>query len=888
MKLKKLSIALITSALLFTGCNKSSGGGKNPPSPGPDPHPVSSFDEAITDILTYHNYTMNMKNMWEGERTPWAEFNVYNLNNDAIYNDYEGYYSGYIKQKDQGIVSFNAPKTGTGLIVGSFRATNLDRNVIDIEPTAPEHFIDAAYSFDETKGEYVCSDFNAIAVIANLAFGEWVQLAIAPENFTGKFANNKLVFTAIFEVIYYDEDVEYDLDATVTLTFKDFGSTYNKSLLDYIANPSVVYVAPTAWDNGIKDYFDTYYNKYYPPFIDGLSYSWKYGRSQSEGSYTVAVEDYYSGNLIPGYIEKLVEEGFHEVTNPGYIEYVKTVEDGQKVHKYSAKMKYFAPTDTDSSGMPYSYLYPNGVSFFNFLHKDSPIQTITTVKALNEYMAGSIAGSFLPAFDLADDTKVTQFKDGTSGQESFALLLKGTTNEFFNIYPDTKEHAINCFNKIKTYLEAKGFDYQVAFGSQYWFEDDYGTIYRITDPNSISTWTSSYIQVRIGVTQGTIDAHAGEDVVIESLSLSGQKTTFTVGESFSFDGTATVIYSDNHTKDVSNSVTVTTAPNMEQEGEQTVTISYTEDGDTVSASYTITVNPAGTTYNINTSAQTGATITITQPESGNTAVAGDIVKFKVDVTNDYYLGTISVTCGGSQVSYMGPHIQTREYQFTMPSGNVTISVTTSPVVVTHNISYVIKDAESGSVLSYSDVIASNSNLPTSFVENSTIVFSVVTTSEYSFASASIESSTFTNSAFTYNGLNSDLQVTIFVNTGGSEDVLYGSYSVDRPNAFSNPNYYDRYTIILNEDGTGSYIRENHNADPRTYTLFFTYTVIGNKITFTYGSGTNTDFYNGFRLFDSDSTETRSVNNTGVINGDGTISVTLVKSGVLDQTYTFSK
>lgn len=893
MKFKKLSIALVASALVFTGCNKSGGGGNNPPEPPVPPVVFDNFEEAANSIATKHNYSVKLVNQWDTEILPWFQCNIYNINDNVIYDDIGNletgyqYYSGYIKQKDQGIVTFRAPLSGTGIVTGGFAATNLERTVSDVYGAAPDHIFESTFTKDETSNFYICEDFDAIAVVANLAFGEYTTLVSSPENLTGEYKNNKLIITGLYTLDYYDEG-EIHVNATVTLTFTKIETTTNSSLESYVANPSVSYTAPTAWDNGIKELFNTYYNGYYPPFINNLSYSWKYGQSYSEGNDAILLEDYCNGNLISDYITALTQEGFAPVSNPGFTEYVKSVDEGQLTHKYSIKMKFYAPTDTDASGMPYSYLFPNGVTSFKFLHTQKTKEEIVNIGLLNQYIDSTVAGWFIPHFNLSDDTRVSGFKDATGTLEGLVLLLKGTNSQSFNIYPDTKEHAIAFTNQLRTYLESKGFGYNKAL-NQYWYSDDYSSEFRFTDPETITNWTSSsYIQMRIGIAQGTLDAHEGEDVTMSSFTLSGQTIYYTVGDSFSFDGTATVTYSNGTSKDVTSSVTVATVPNMNEASSQEVTISYTEDGATVTATYTIVVNPVGATFTINTSAQTGATITITQPESGTTASAGDIIKFKVDVTNDYNLGTISVTCGGATVSYMGPHIQTREYQFTMPSGNVTISVTTTPVIILHNITYVIKNADNDAILAYDDVISSNSTLPTTFNENSTIMFSVSTKTGYVFSSATIDSSTFTNSAFTYNGLNSDIIVTIYVTVGEEEDVLYGSYSFDRPNAFSNPDYYDRYTIILNEDGTGSYIRENHNADPRIYEVRFTYTVSGNRITFTYVSGDNTSFYNGYRLFDSNDTEIPSINNTGVNNGNSTISVTLVKSGALDQTYTFSK
>ncbi len=77
--------------------------------------------------------------------------------------------------------------------------------------------------------------------------------------------------------------------------------------------------------------------------------------------------------------------------------------------------------------------------------------------------------------------------------------------------------------------------------------------------------------------------------ILSSISLSGQKTTFTVGDTFSFDGIVTATYSDSSTDDVTDSTTFS-GYNMSTAGTQEVTASYTEGGVTKTAKYNITVN----------------------------------------------------------------------------------------------------------------------------------------------------------------------------------------------------------------------------------------------------------------------------------------------------------
>ena len=78
---------------------------------------------------------------------------------------------------------------------------------------------------------------------------------------------------------------------------------------------------------------------------------------------------------------------------------------------------------------------------------------------------------------------------------------------------------------------------------------------------------------------------------LSSITLSGQKTTFDVGEEFVFGGTVTAYYSDGDYENVTWAATFS-GYNMSVAGTQEVTVSYTEDGVTVTATYNITVvNP---------------------------------------------------------------------------------------------------------------------------------------------------------------------------------------------------------------------------------------------------------------------------------------------------------
>lgn len=79
-------------------------------------------------------------------------------------------------------------------------------------------------------------------------------------------------------------------------------------------------------------------------------------------------------------------------------------------------------------------------------------------------------------------------------------------------------------------------------------------------------------------------------VELSSIAVSGQKTSFTVGDAFEFDGTVTATYNDGSTKNVTP--TSVSTPDM-TEGKHIVTVTYDENTVSKYVEYTITVNPAG-------------------------------------------------------------------------------------------------------------------------------------------------------------------------------------------------------------------------------------------------------------------------------------------------------
>ena len=140
------------------------------------------------------------------------------------------------------------------------------------------------------------------------------------------------------------------------------------------------------------------------------------------------------------------------------------------------------------------------------------------------------------------------------------------------------------------------------------------TVLGANSPSQEVAWTSSNSQVA-SVTNGTVTAVAEGQATItatsvfdpsksdsvtvtvtdstpkslSSISISGYRTSFELGDEFVFGGTVTATFSDSSMEDVTNSCYFN-GYHMDEIGEQTVTVSYTYGQITKTAQYTIHVN----------------------------------------------------------------------------------------------------------------------------------------------------------------------------------------------------------------------------------------------------------------------------------------------------------
>ena len=153
--------------------------------------------------------------------------------------------------------------------------------------------------------------------------------------------------------------------------------------------------------------------------------------------------------------------------------------------------------------------------------------------------------------------------------------------------------------------------------------------------------------------------------VVTGITLSGYTTTFNVGNTFSYGGTVIAAYSDGTTADVTSSTTFS-GYNMSTAGTQTVTASYTEDGVTVTATYSITV------YKVLTK--------ITLSGQTTSLARGATFSFGGTVTATYNDGstanvTSSTTFSGYNMSVAGTYTVTASYTYRSVTKTATYTLT---------------------------------------------------------------------------------------------------------------------------------------------------------------------------------------------------------------------
>ena len=106
-------------------------------------------------------------------------------------------------------------------------------------------------------------------------------------------------------------------------------------------------------------------------------------------------------------------------------------------------------------------------------------------------------------------------------------------------------------------------------------------------PNPLTTGLTSVTGTYLGETV-VVNGITVQAIALSSITTSGQKVNYSVGDTFSYDGTCTAHYNNGSSQTVTPTVN-SSAVNMSKEGNYEVTLSYTEGGVTKTTSYSISV-----------------------------------------------------------------------------------------------------------------------------------------------------------------------------------------------------------------------------------------------------------------------------------------------------------
>lgn len=1004
-KFKLFSSAFVTLALLLSSCTSTPGGDSTSnPSGSENPSDSTSGDSGDTskdsegtsdsgtvtkdyvethveNILKNHNYTADISCVSLEDTSKYiSKYSMFNISNDVLYTDGDSLeYYGFIRQKDQGIVEFESLKAGSAVIPGAFIATNVSLGMSDLYALALEHIGLLQNEFTRVSDNiYNTKNREIKAIVGNLAFGDYVVYATEPEVLEIKGEENELVLSGTYIYNYQSEDAG-SLDDTfiqephiVTIRVKNIGSTHNESFENYVKEPTTTYSAPLRWSETDVSFFNTYYNSVVPPFIDGLSYSYRMVRGVSSGEYVSQLEDYASGDLTSAYgaiLDK--DENFVKKSDTRYV-YEVTDEEAKLVHTYAVEMRFTSPETVDRYGIKTGYYFPKGVFTVKFVHTTKTAEEIVTVDLANSYIQSSKAKGLIKKFPLTGSYKVSNFLEGTAkaneayGSDFYALVVP-TRTAYFNIYIPTYDEAVKFIKDYTELQKENGFEPSGSLGTFvfYTLGDEYNSLIRFGDiVNAGKSSYKGYVQVQLAITNDSVDEYNKEPPVVEKtltkITLSSYTTTYNVNDTFRFDGKVTAYYSDGTSKEVSP--TRVTSPDMSKAGTQQVIVYYAENGVEKFDAYTITISggeieekysisyvavdgnfdpiegdifdfengempveaKAGDrvkinfkvkegyefvmfmpydeqgaieeqisdesilsrpqfefvmpeydaefwvmvtpkaveeTYEINTvnDLTNGLAINVTYPTEKK-AKAGQNVQFKVVNEQSVEFNLEIKDSKGTAIEYAGPNPMTGVYQFTMPVGEVTITISKKSSTPATLKSISVVDPKTSYTVGDTFV---EPTVKGTYSDGTVKEITGATFSGYDMSTAGTYTVT-----VAYDGVTTSYTITVSECSGEEFDIV-GTFTATKMLS----GYSNTFSLVFKNDGTGEYRRSYVDGDGKAYNYncLFTYEVSEGQITFTYAGRDSirdaADFAS-YCMFNGNF----DTNERGTINEDGTIKV----------------
>lgn len=172
----------------------------------------------------------------------------------------------------------------------------------------------------------------------------------------------------------------------------------------------------------------------------------------------------------------------------------------------------------------------------------------------------------------------------TTAPSTFSVTYEANGAESGDVPTDNQKYTSGA---SVTVLGNTGDLVKTGYRFDGWQIDKAGTVYNASDKFNISANTTLYAKW----TERQLTNYrtsCGSAAKLVSIAVSGQTTTYNVGDSFLFDGTCTATYNDESTKTVTP--TYVSSPDMSTAGTKTVRVTYTEGDVTVTTEYDITVN----------------------------------------------------------------------------------------------------------------------------------------------------------------------------------------------------------------------------------------------------------------------------------------------------------
>ena len=648
------------------------------------------FFSAKNKLYENHNYTVKVTTTVEDDNeSPYVD-RFYNINNKAYFavnSEYPAFYYGFIYQKNQGYVDFDLLISGNEVVPSDFYSTDPSKSVSDIYTLAVERILNG--HFMKEGDTYFCDEKDPIAVATNLSGFDTTFITAPKKIYINVKEGNLFEISCDFQIWYIDESTveKVTKQGNVKIEFENINNTHNAAIEAYIQNPTTTFSPKLDWSTSDRKEFNSYFNGRIPPFFEESSYSLKVGNyydGYNQEKFAI-IEDYACGDKSESYGEILEDNGYTKVDNYHY-QMKQIFASGSMEETYYVDMIFTAPNDEYSGDRTVGYYFPNGVFTIKYRYKTKPTEEITTIAKLNTHISKSKARTILPAFpDNGEIERITNFEDRTayanqyySPEERAFLFVTSVSSLIVKLYA-TKENAIEFINNLTPVMEEKGFVKNV--------DSRYGQISYIDAQQSKVVLTNpeyegateegttyvypGYMQLQIVIYNAYGDI-VDPSEVLEGITLSNQTKAYHVGDTFKFDGIVTAHYQSGDTKVVfPNSVT---SPDMSTAGNKVVTVSYTEDGQTVTKGYSISVTyPDSTTaktiqYASGFDHEAVEHIDLANSVLPERAEPGETVTMTVAIEDGYRFGCFypNDETGDVWAQFYDEPVRTKTVSFTMP------------------------------------------------------------------------------------------------------------------------------------------------------------------------------------------------------------------------------